>query len=162
MKRSSAAAASGPVTSKIEIADGFAPAPQAPAGVMASTPGVCRQMLDQIRRPCSRPIAQQIASAALAILRDGAQHLLFQLRAHARQLAQLLFPAEAFQFVDGADVEVLEDQRDALGAQALDLEELERARRETSAAAHRGARTSRASRSPPARQPDLCRCRECR
>ena len=82
--------------------------------------------------------------------RDGAQHLLFELGAHARQLAQLLLLAEALQFVDGADVEVLEDQRDALGAEALDLEELERAGREFLPAAGRAARRSRVRRFRPA------------
>jgi len=32
-------------------------------------------------------IAQQVPAGALAVLRDGAQDLLFELRAHARQLA---------------------------------------------------------------------------
>src|ERR1019366_7112118 len=44
--------------------------------------------------------------------------------------AQFVLLAEALQFVDGRDAEVLEDERDALGAEALDLEELERRGRE--------------------------------
>ena len=54
-------------------------------------------------------VAQQVAAGALAVLRDGAQHLLFQLGAHARQLAQLLLAAQALQFVDGADLVMFEE-----------------------------------------------------
>ena len=96
--------------------------------MIASTPGICRRYSISSAAD-ALGIAQQKAAGALPILRDGAQDLLLQLRAHARQHAQLLLLAEALQFVDGADVEVLEDQRDALGPEPLDLEELERGRR---------------------------------
>ena len=62
----------------------------------------------------------------MAVLRDGTEHLLFELGAHARQHAQLLLAAEPLQLVDGADAVVLEDEGDALGAEPLNLEEFER------------------------------------
>ena len=115
-----------------------------PAGVIASTPGVCRSVGDQFGGHAFG-VAQQVAAGAQAVLRDGAQHLLFQLGAHARQHAQLLLLAEAFQLVDGADAVVLEDERDALRPEPLDFEELERAGRELLRAARRAARRSRCS-----------------
>ena len=64
-----------------------------PAGVIASTPGTSRRILDQFGGHAVGE-AQQEAAGALPVLRDGAQHLLFELGAHARQLAQLLLLAE--------------------------------------------------------------------
>ena len=64
------------------------------------------------------------------MLRDAAQDFLFELRAHARQLAQLLVAAQLFEFVHRRDLEVLEQQRDALRPESLDLEKFERRRRE--------------------------------
>ena len=146
---------------QIEIAHRLAPAPQAAGGGDGVDARHLAQHLAQFGGDAFG-VAQQKAAGALAILRDGAQHLLFELGAHARQLAQFLLLAEALQFVDGADAEVLEDQRDALRAEALDLEELERGGREFLPAAGRGARRSRVRRFPPARRPGPCRCRECR
>ena len=114
---------------KIEIADGVLTAPQA-AG--------CRDFFDaagfgkigdQLAGHLLSEVEQE-AAGALAILRDGLEHLLFQLGAHARQLAQLLLLADALQLVDGGDFVVLVNQRDALRAEALDLEQLEQRGRE--------------------------------
>ena len=59
----------------------------------------------------------------LPICGDRTQHFLFELGAHARQLAQLLVAAETLQLIDGADAVVLEDERNAFGSQTLDLQE---------------------------------------
>jgi len=64
------------------------------------------------------------------MLRDAAQHLLFELRAHARKFAQLLVAAELLQFVHRCDAEVLEQQCDALWSEPLNFQELERHGRE--------------------------------
>ena len=95
-----------------------------PAAAIFSMPAGFRKIRDQFRRDLL-PEAQQETAGALAILRDRLEHLLFQLGAHARQLAQLLLLADALQLVDGGDLVVLVDQRDALRAQALDLQQLE-------------------------------------
>src|SRR6185295_17000379 len=55
-----------------------------------------------------------------------AQNLLFELRPHARECPKFLFPAELFQLVHTPNLEMLEEQRDSLGAESLDLEEFER------------------------------------
>ena len=114
---------------QVEIADGLAAAPQAAGGGDGLDARHLAQHFAEFGGDAFG-VAQQIAAGALPVSRDGAQHLLFELGAHARQVAQLLLLAEPLQFVDGADVEVLEDERDALGAEALDLQELERGGRE--------------------------------
>src|ERR1039457_4233588 len=114
---------------QIEIAHRLAPAPQAARrghGIHARHPA--QEFAKFFGHAFG--IAQQIASGALAIPGDGAQYLLLQLGAHAGQRAQLLLLAEALQFVGGRDVEVLEDERDTLGAKALDLEEFQSGGRE--------------------------------
>ena len=59
-------------------------------------------------------------------LGDPAQNFLFELRAHARQRAQLLVFAKLLQFIDGADLKMFEEQRDTLRPQSLDLQKIER------------------------------------
>ena len=129
--------------------------------MIASTPGTCAQVLDQLRRH-ALGVAQQIAAGALPVLRDRAQHLLFQLRAHARQHAQLLLLAEPLQLVDRADAVMLENQRDALRTEPLDLEELQRAGRELLEQQIAPLAGAALHDLLPARPPGLCRCRECR
>jgi hypothetical protein len=75
-------------------------------------------------------IAHQIPPRAPAIVGDRPQHLLLELRAHARQIAQLLLDAELLELVDRSRRVVLEDERDALGPEPLNLQKFERARRE--------------------------------
>ena len=77
---------------QIEIAHGFATAPQAAGGGNLLDTRRLAQVAGQLARHVLG-IAQQIAAGALAVLRDGFEHLLFQLGAHARQHAQLLIEA---------------------------------------------------------------------
>ncbi len=100
-----------------------------PAGVTASMPRQVREIRGQLAR-CLIGEVQQEPAAALPDLRDAAQDFLFELRAHARKFAQFLVAAKLLELVDGGDLEVLEEHRDALGAESLDLEEFERGRRE--------------------------------
>src|SRR5215469_8024021 len=110
---------------EVEITDSFASAAQAAGGRYGIHARRLTQGLNQLA--CHvLGVTEQIPSASLAILRDGAQYLLFEPGAHPRKITQLLIETEAFQLVDGGDMEMLEDERDALGSQALNLEELER------------------------------------
>ncbi len=77
------------------------------------------------------PEIESEPARALLMPLNRAQHLLFQLRAHARQLAQLLLAADAFQIVDAGNLIMLIQQRDALGTQALNFQQLQRRRRKT-------------------------------
>ncbi len=109
---------------KIEIADSILAAPQtARSGDFLDAAGFGK-IRNQLASHLLSEVEQKPAGA-LAILRDGFQHLLFQLGAHTRQLAQLLFFADALQLIDGGHFVMLVDQRDALRAQALNLEEFE-------------------------------------
>ena len=78
---------------QVQIAHRFAAAAQAAGGRDRFHAGNLPQVVDQLRRHAFG-VAQQVAAGALAVLRDGAQHLLFQLGAHARQHAQFLLLAE--------------------------------------------------------------------
>src|SRR5450432_4100717 len=71
--------------------------------------------------------AEQVPAGSQPVLGDRPENLLFQLGAHARQLAKLPVHAQLFQFVDRMNLEVLEQQSDALGAQPLYLQEFKRA-----------------------------------
>src|SRR5205807_3552777 len=58
-------------------------------------------------------------------LHDALPIFLFELRAHSGQVAQLLVEAEALELINGADVIVLEEERDALGAESLDFQQVQ-------------------------------------
>ena len=132
-----------------------------PAAVMLSTPGVSFRY--SISSAATRwPKLSRKRPALWRYCAIDLQDLLFELGAHARQLAQLLLAADALQIVDGADVVVLEQQRDALRAQALDLQQLERAGRILLEQLIALLERCRARRFLSGRQPNLCRCRECR
>ena len=109
---------------QVEIAYGFAPAPQAAGGGHGFHTGHGTELGHEFGGH-GIGIAEQITAAALAVLGDGAKHLLFQLGAHAREHAQLLFAAEALELIHGADAVVFQDEGDALGAEPLNLEEFE-------------------------------------
>ncbi len=99
-----------------------------PAGVIVSMPGRSARGTRDLGRGVIGE-AQQEPPAALLVLRDAAQHFLFQLRAHPRQRAQFLFPAQAFQIVHRLHLEMFEEQRNTLRPQTLNLQEFERRRR---------------------------------
>jgi len=63
------------------------------------------------------------------VLFDRTQDLLFELRAHPRQRAELLLQAQFFQFVDGGDWEMLEQDGDTLGSESLNFQKLQRSGR---------------------------------
>ena len=75
-----------PGDQQVQIAHRLAPAPQAAGGCDGVHAGRLPQRLDQFGRH-ALGVAQQVAAGAHAVLRDGAQHLLLQLGAHARQHA---------------------------------------------------------------------------
>ena len=109
---------------QIEIADGFLPPAQASGGADFFESFAFGQIGHQLVSHALAEVEQE-PSRALSVLRDGTQHFLFELGAHARQLAQFLFAADALQVVDGRDLEMLVEQRDALRAEPLDLQQLE-------------------------------------
>ena len=146
---------------QIEIADGFLAAAQAAGGRDLIDAAGFRKIRDQFVGGFLAE-AQQEAAGALAVLRDGSEHLLFELGAHARQLAQLLLLADALQIVDGGDFVMLVEQRDAFGAEALDVQQVEERGRELLRASCRAFRTTRVCRFRPAPRRCPCRCRGCR
>ena len=115
---------SGTGDEKIQIADGFLAPPHASRGADFFEALALGEIGHQLVRHAMAEI-ETISPRALFILRDGAQNFLFKLRAHARQIPQLLFPANAFQIVDAGHLEMLEQQRDALGTQPLDFQQLQ-------------------------------------
>ena len=139
---------------QIQIAHRLASPPQTAGRSDHIDAGHLPQILDQFGSH-GLGVTEQIAAATLAISRDRPQHLLFELSAHARQPAELLLLAELLQFIDGADVKMFEDQRDALRTQSLNLQEFKRAWLETSLVTHRVSRTTLAPRfrSVPVRVP---------
>ena len=105
---------------QIEIADRVLPAAQASGrGNLFDTAGF-REIRDQLVRHLL-PEAQQKPSRPLPVLRDRLEHFFFQLGAHARQLPQFLLLADALQIVDRRHLEMLINQCDAFGAEALDF-----------------------------------------
>ena len=118
--RSRASGAPGPVTSRSRSPMVSLPRRRLPAAAICSRPPVSDKIRNQFVGGFLAE-AQQEAAGALAILRDGFENLLFELGAHAGQLAQLLLLADPLQVVDGGDFVVLVEQRDAFGAEALDL-----------------------------------------
>ena len=124
-KRFEGAVGSGTGDQQIEVAHGLAAAAQAAGGRDGFHAGDLLEVGGQLFGH-GLGVAEQIAAAALAVLGDGAQHLLFELGAHAGKDSQFLFGAEPLELVHGADAEVFEDEGDALGAEPLNLEEFER------------------------------------
>ena len=53
------------------------------------------------------------------------KYFFFQLRAHARQVAQLLLAADAFQIIHRFDAVMFVEQRDAFRAKPLNLQQFE-------------------------------------
>ena len=93
----------------------------------------CRDSFDsrRFRQPRSQLIhglvteVEEEPARALPVLRYRPQHLLFEFRAHARQLAQFLLDTDALKVVHRTDAVVLEQQRDAFGAQSLDFQQFQ-------------------------------------
>src|SRR5580658_5970967 len=107
---------------KVQIADRLLAAPQASDRLYLFETPAFRQVGYQFVRRL-RGEAQQESARSLAVLRDRFEHLFFELRAHARQLAQFFFPAQALQFVNARNLEMLVYESDAFRPQALNLEQ---------------------------------------
>jgi len=114
---------------KVHVADGFFPAPQAARNLDLLQPLDCAHVLHHFPRGVVGEVEQESATV-FPKLSDPAQNFLFELRAHARQRAQLLVLAELFKLVDGPNLKVFKQQRDALRPQPLDLQEIESCGRE--------------------------------
>ena len=90
-KRSSDGDGGGTGDQQVEIADGFAPAPQAAGGRDRLD---ARDLAQASRSARRRRLRRSSAGSAraLPVLRDRAQHLLFELGAHARQARAVSAP----------------------------------------------------------------------
>ena len=71
---------------------------------------------------------EQKAAADAAVIFDRLEQLLLMLFAHARQSADFSFTGQGLHSVEIADLVGAPDKCDGLGAQALDLEQLEHRR----------------------------------
>src|ERR1700729_2663186 len=112
---------------QIQIADGIFPAPQAPRRCNLLEAAAFGKIGNYL---ISRSLAEahQESSGPLAVLLDRLQNLLFELRAHAWQFAQLLLFADPLQIVDGRYLMMFPEQGDAFGAESLDSEQFENRR----------------------------------
>ena len=143
----------------VEVADGFAAAAQRAGGRDLLDALDVLQMLGQLLRGAVGFVEQEAAGDA-AIILDRLQDFLLALFAQARQLAQLAFARQFLHAGEVADLEGAPQQRDGLGAESLDLQQLQ----------HRGpvflqqllmrAPACRRGTAPGCWPPCLCRCRE--
>ncbi len=117
--RSSASAAPGTSGEQIQIADSLLAAPQTPRRRDLLETAAFGEVWNYL---IGRSLAEahQESARALPVLRDRLQNLLFELRAHARQFAQLLLFADPLQIIDGCDFMVFPQQGDAFGPESLD------------------------------------------
>src|SRR5262249_46637475 len=113
---------------QVEISDGFLAAPQAAGWSDFLDAGSFFQVGAELGSKAVGVIEQK-ASGTAAVLLDGSQDLLLELLAHARQQPEFSLFADPLEVIDRAHPIVLVDQRDSLGTEALDLEQLERGRR---------------------------------
>ena len=112
----------------VEIADRLLTPPKTARGRYTFDAGQIGQRRRDLRRRVVGE-AEQESPAALLILRNAAQHLLLELRPHARQRAQLLLAAQSLQLVHRLQLKMLEQQRDTFRTQPLYLQKLQRRRR---------------------------------
>ena len=137
-------AAAGPVTSRSRSPTVSRPRRRLPAAVIFSTPCSSPRYVGELSAtPVRRSSAGSVRCCCryCAIERRTFSSSLAPMRG---SVAQLLLLAELLQLVDGADLEMLEEQRDALRPEALNFQKFERGRRDISAAARRAARKIRA------------------
>jgi hypothetical protein len=85
------------------------------------------EVLDQLLRGAVG-LVQQKAPGNPAVLLDGLEDLLFLFLAHARQLAQLAFARQLLHGGRVADLERVPDERYRLGAETLDLQQIQHRR----------------------------------
>ena len=81
-------------------------------------------MLDKFLRDRVSSI-EMIAAGDAAVVLDAFEDLLLRLLAHARQGAQLALAGQLFHAFQVADLEDVPDEGNGLGAEALDLEQLQ-------------------------------------
>ena len=75
-------------------------------------------------------VAHQVSAGVLSALGDGLENELFLFRPHALEAAQGAARGRLFEGVERGDAELAVDQRDGLGADALEAEQFKDRRRE--------------------------------
>ena len=117
-----------PSYQNIDVANRLFSPPQTPRRANRFHPWQTREQLLQFFRRRGSEVDQKTPRAP-PVYRDRLQDLLFQLRPHPWQFAQLLFAAQALQIVDRTHAKSLDQHRDTLRPQPLDLQHLQRRRR---------------------------------
>ena len=111
----------------VEVADGLAAAAQRAGGRDLFHSGRALEVLDEFLRDRVGGI-EMIAAGDAAVILDALEDLLLRLLAHARQGAQLALAGQLFYAFQVADLKDVPDERDGLGPQALDFEQLKHRR----------------------------------
>ena len=87
---------------QVEVSDGFRAAPEAPGGCDALDAATLGEIRAQFRCEAVGDVDHEAAGAAPESF-DGFHDFLFELLAHARQLAQLAFSGKRFDLIERRD-----------------------------------------------------------